>query len=126
MVNKKIKMKQLINEAKRMQQLAGILKEDLSVSPVDTLIDNYLSKFSKTLTPEERAKFKRAIEMDYEEGDISKATVDDAAEIYDASGIRSIEDSEDDDEPRPGFDVPYNPSDENSGKGDLNIGRGRG
>ena len=90
-------MKQLINEARRMQQLAGILKEDLNASPVDTLIDSFLSKYGITLTPEERAKFANAIEMDYEEGDISRATVHDAAEIYDASGIRSIEDDEEED-----------------------------
>lgn len=93
-------MKNLIKEAKRMQQLAGIIKEDLAdneKSPVDTLIDEFLESFNLTLTPEERAKFADAIEMDYEEGDIADATIRDAAEIYDASGIRSIEDSKDDD-----------------------------
>ena len=86
-----------LTETRRMQKIAGILKEDLDISPVDTLIDSFLSRFDLTLTPKERAKFANAIEMDYEEGDISRATVDDAAEIFDASGIRSIEDDDDDD-----------------------------
>ena len=118
----------LIDEAKRLQQLAGILKEDLTnneESSVDTLIDAFLEHFNLTLTPEERAKFANAIEMDYEEGDIADATIQDAAEIYDASGIRAEEDDEDD-EPGPRFDIPYDPTDDGAGRGDWNIGRGRG
>jgi hypothetical protein len=34
-------MKQYINEAKRLQQLAGILKEDINASPVDTPINSF-------------------------------------------------------------------------------------
>jgi hypothetical protein len=66
----------------------------MEASPVDALIDIFLAKFNVTLTPEERAKFANAIEMDYDGGDIANATVNDAVEIYDASGIRSIEDDE--------------------------------
>ena len=118
-------MKQLINEAKRMQQLAGLLKEGINASPVDNLIDAYLDKVGLTLTPEERAKFANAIEMDYEESDISKATMDDLNDIYGASGIRAIEDDEDG-EPGPRFDMPYDPTDDEPGRGDWGIGRGRG
>jgi hypothetical protein len=108
----------LINEAKRMQQLAGILKEDIDASPVDTLINNFLTKFNLSLSPIERAKFAKAIEMDYEDGDLASATVNDAAEIFDASGIQSIEDS--DDEPGPRFDdIPYDPTDDNVGRGNY-------
>lgn len=118
-------MKELIKEARRMQQLAGLLKEDLDESPVDDLITAYLVKVGLTLTPEERAKFTKAIEMDYEEGDISRATMEDLNDIFGASGIRAIEDDEDD-EPGPRFDIPYDPTDDEAGRGDWNIGRGRG
>lgn len=110
-------MSKQLNEVKRFQKIAGILKEDISASPVDTLIDSFLAKFNLSLSPKERARFAKAIEMDYEDGDISKATVNDAAEIFDASGIQSIEDS--DDEPGPRFDdIPYDPTDDYAGRGD--------
>ena len=115
----------LINEVQRMQQLAGILKENLNESPVEDLITRYLAKVGLTLTPEERAKFANAIEMDYEESDISRATMEDLNDIFGASGIRAIEDDEDD-EPGPRFDIPYDPTDDEPGRGDWGIGRGRG
>lgn len=72
----------------------GIIKESLNESPIDNLITTYLTKVGLTLTPEERAKFANAIEMDYEESDISRATMEDLNDIFGASGIRAIEDDE--------------------------------
>lgn len=90
-------MKQQINEIKRMQQLAGLIVENQGSFNLDKLIDRYLAKVQLTLTPEERAKFKEAIEMDYEDSDITTADIYDLNDIFSASGIRAIEDDEEDD-----------------------------
>jgi hypothetical protein len=85
----------------------GLLKEALE----DTgLMDKAIAAFERkfgNLTDQQKERFKQAIEMDYANGDISKMTMDDLVQIFDASvghddepepdrwDMKDIEDSDD-------------------------------
>lgn len=70
-----------------------MMNENEADKAVDSIIDKFISHFGE-ISSETRKKFKEAIYMDYEDTpqSLSQMTLDDAVEIFDASGLSLEED----------------------------------